>query len=91
MEKESNISLGGTIILLTLFAQKYIFKQRYILSRSSDPVSRFTKNSKVKKVSSFTFPGNNKEENTVYKMYVWDTKEQSVKSHNMLSWVIKNA
>ena len=29
MENESNISLGGTIILLALFAQKYIFGQRY--------------------------------------------------------------
>ena len=29
MEIESYISLGGTIILLALFAQKYIFGQRY--------------------------------------------------------------
>ena len=29
MENESNISFGGTIILLALFAQKYIFGQRY--------------------------------------------------------------
>ena len=35
MEKESNISLGGTIILLTLFLQKYIFGQRYMLLKSS--------------------------------------------------------
>ena len=32
-----------TIILLTLFAQKYIFRQRYILSQSSDSVSHFKK------------------------------------------------
>ena len=29
MENESNIALGGTIILLTLNVQKYIFRQRY--------------------------------------------------------------
>ena len=29
MENESYISLGGTIILLALFVQKYIFGQRY--------------------------------------------------------------
>ena len=29
MEKESSISLGGTIILLALFAQRYIFGQWY--------------------------------------------------------------
>ena len=29
MEKESNITLGGTIILLALFLQRYIFGQRY--------------------------------------------------------------
>ena len=29
MEMESNISLGGTIILLALFAQKYIFGPRF--------------------------------------------------------------
>ena len=29
MEKESNIFLGGTIILLILFAQNLIFEQRY--------------------------------------------------------------
>ena len=31
MEKESNISLGGTIILLALFVQRYIFGQIYKL------------------------------------------------------------
>ena len=36
MEKESNIWLGETIILLALFVQNLIFGQRYILSRSSD-------------------------------------------------------
>ena len=58
MEKESSISLGGTIILLALFAQNYIFKQIYILSRSSAQLSHFNKNSEVQKVSFFTFPGN---------------------------------
>ena len=29
MEKESSISLGGTIILLVLFVWRYIFGQRY--------------------------------------------------------------
>ena len=29
MEKEGKISLGGTIILLALFAQRYIFGQKY--------------------------------------------------------------
>ena len=43
MEKKSNISLGGTIILLALFGQKYIFGQSYILSRSSDPVKKFVR------------------------------------------------
>ena len=32
MENESNISLGGTIILLALIAQRYIFGQRYFES-----------------------------------------------------------
>ena len=31
MEIESNISLGGTIILLALFAQRYIFGQNKII------------------------------------------------------------
>ena len=43
MEKESNISLGGTIILLALFGQNLIFMQRYILSWSSDLVIHFKK------------------------------------------------
>ena len=29
MEKESNISLGGTKILLALFVQRYMFGQRF--------------------------------------------------------------
>ena len=41
---ESLISLGGTIILLALFVQKYFFGQKYILSRSSDPVSSHFQN-----------------------------------------------
>ena len=49
MEKESNISLGGTIILLALFAQSYIFGQKYILIRSSDLVSHLVKALKYKK------------------------------------------
>ena len=57
MEKESNISLGGTIILLALFAQNYILTQRYILSRSSDPVSHLKTKSKVQKVSFSHFQG----------------------------------
>ena len=43
MEKESNISLGRTIILLALFGQNLMFGQRYILSRSSDIVNHFNK------------------------------------------------
>ena len=57
MENESNISFGGTLILPALFAQNLIFWQRFILSRSSDPVSHFKKALKYKKVSFFTFPG----------------------------------
>ena len=34
MEKESNISLGGTIILLALFAQNLIVEQRYSTVRN---------------------------------------------------------
>ena len=51
MEKENNISCGGTIILLALFAQNLIFGQRYILSRSSDSVSHFKKALKYKKAN----------------------------------------
>ena len=29
MERESNISLGGTIILLALFAQRYVCQRKY--------------------------------------------------------------
>ena len=58
MEKESSISLGGTIILPALFAQNLMFKQKYILSWSSDPVSHFKKVLKYQKSSFFTFPGN---------------------------------
>ena len=60
MENESNISLGGIIILLSLFAQKYIFGQRYILSQSSYPVSHFKTTSKVQKVIVFTISKKNK-------------------------------
>ena len=56
METESNISLGGTKILLALFAQNLMFGQRYILSRSCDPVSHFKKALKYKKVSFFYIP-----------------------------------
>ena len=40
---ESHISLGGTIILIALFEEKYIFGQIYILSQSSYPGSHFKK------------------------------------------------
>ena len=49
MKNESSISLGGTILLLALFAQKYMFAQIYILSRSSNTVSHFIKALKYKK------------------------------------------
>ena len=41
VENESGISLSGTILLLALFARNLICAQRYILSRSSNPVSHF--------------------------------------------------
>ena len=49
MENKSSISVGGTIILLALFAQNLIFGQGYISSRSSHPVSHFKKALKYKK------------------------------------------
>ena len=81
MENESNISLGGIIILLALFAQKYIFGQRYILSQSSYPVSHFKTTSKVQKVIVFTISKKNKrqikEENTISRMSVGHTIENA--------------
>ena len=52
MEMESYISRGGDYILLALFAQKYVFGQRYILSRSFDTVSHFKKALNYKKIVS---------------------------------------
>ena len=49
VSRKGSNSLGGTIILLALFVQKYIFGQRYILSQSSDTASHFKKYTKYKK------------------------------------------
>ena len=46
VEKESSLSMGGTITFLTLFPQNYIHLQQHNMSRSCDPYSTVGKRAK---------------------------------------------
>ena len=57
MRNESNISFGGAIILLTLFAQTLMFGGKIHFESILQHSQSLQKAIKYKKVSIFTFPG----------------------------------